>query len=405
VEGQPPTIPNPGIAVTLQAENNLTLACYYLWYKKRTSRAVAPADITLDSVCLYREYKKWEEEHKDVDLLEINTKDWPQTMDAIDEWLRGCLGVTNIPLAYVVRPTIAIPMTDPVGGYATMQDELIARAPIQGPTEGSWHPNYLADSVCVWEKLSELTREQECWSYVCPAQCTRDGHLAYQGLCGHYLGVNNVDNMLAKAEHILQTMVYSGEKCRWNFEKYVCMHIDQHSILEGLKEHGYAGIDECSKVRHLIAGIKVSAMDAVKARILSDERLRSDFDACVNLYQDFLKQTNATVKEVTIAMLQMEKKKGTPDMSVEDCYYKHKEYNALSAQQKLALKLKREKRGHPGHDKSHKGKKKSPVELSQCTIKEIATALHQETDDKGEAAEEGSESSDDEQEEEVRKSK
>jgi hypothetical protein len=162
----------------------------------------------------YREYKKWEEEHKDVDPPEINTKDWPHTMDAIDKLLRGCLGVTDIPLAYVVRPTIEIPADDPVGGYATKQDELIARAPIQGATAGSWHPDYLANSVRVWEKLSELTRDEECWSYVRPAQRTRDGRLAYQGLRGHYLGVNNVDNMSAKAEHTLQTTSYGGEKRR-----------------------------------------------------------------------------------------------------------------------------------------------------------------------------------------------
>jgi hypothetical protein len=60
VAGQPPAIPNPGIAVTLHAENNLKLACYFLWYKKRTSRMVTPADITLESVRGYHEYKKWE---------------------------------------------------------------------------------------------------------------------------------------------------------------------------------------------------------------------------------------------------------------------------------------------------------------------------------------------------------
>jgi hypothetical protein len=395
VEGQPPTIPNPGIAVTLRAENNLKLACYFLHYKKRTSRMVTPADITLESVRMYHEYKNWEEEHKDVDPPEINAKDWPRTMDAIDEWLRGCLGVTNILLAYVVQPTIEIPTDDP---------------PIQGATAGSWHPDYLADSVRVWEKLSDLTREQECWSYVRPAQHTRDDCLAYQGLRGHYIGVNNVDNMSAKAEHTLQTTSYGGKKRQWNFEKYVRTHIDQHSILEGLKEHGYVGIDERSKVRHLVAGIKVASMDAVKSRILSDEKLRSDFDACVNLYQDFLKQSNATMREVTIAMVQMEKKKGTkdqlnPNMTVEDRYYKCKEYNALSAQQKLALKLKCAKRGHPGNEKNQKGKKKKSVELSKQTIKAVGTALCQGTNDKDEAAEESDKSSDEEEEERKKSSK
>jgi hypothetical protein len=407
VAGQPPMIPNPGIAVTLRAENNLKLACYFLRYKKRTSRAITAADITLESVRAFREYKEWEENHKDVDPPEINAKDWPRTMDAIDEWLRGCLGVTDIPLAYVVRPTITIPTTDPVGGYATKQDELIARAPIQGPAVGSWNPTYLADSVRVWEKISELTREEECWSYVRPAQRTRDGRLAYQGLRGHYLGINNVDNMSAKAEHLLQSTSYTGEKRRWNFEKYVRLHIDQHSILEGLKEHGYAGLDERSKVRHLLAGIKTSSLDVVKSRIMSDATLRSNFDACVNLFQDFLKQTNATVKEVTIAAVKSGKQKElkgdqsvTPDMSVEDRYYTQKEYQSLSAAKKLALKLKRQKRGNNGGKHGNKNeskkRKKELVDLSQRTIKAIASALRpgpseNDSDDSDDSAEEDEE--------------
>jgi hypothetical protein len=149
-------------------------------------------------------------------------------------------------------------------------------------------------------------------------------------------------------------------------------------------------------------------MDAVKTRILSDETLHSDFDACVNLYQDFLKQTSATIKEVTIATVQLEKKKGpkdpgTPDMSVEDRYYKRKEYNALSAQQKLGLSLKRAKRGHTGNEKGKREKKKNSVQLSQRTIKALATALRQETEDKVEPEE--SDDSSDEEEKAKKKSK
>ena len=51
--------------------------------------------------------------------------------------------------------------------------------------------------------------------------------------------------------------------------------------------HGYAGIDNRSKVRHLVAGIKTTTLDSVKTRIMSDAVLRQDFDACVNLYKDF----------------------------------------------------------------------------------------------------------------------
>ena len=71
-----------------------------------------------------------------------------------------------------------------------------------------------------------------------------NGRLAYLGLYDHYLGENNVDTMSTRAESRLEKMMYSGEKRNWNFEKYVKVHADQHAILEGLVDYGYAGIDE-----------------------------------------------------------------------------------------------------------------------------------------------------------------
>ena len=123
-------IPNPGLAVTLHAENNLKLACYFLRYKEHTSRVVTADMITLASAWELCPYCEWEENHNNVEAPEINAKDWPRTIEAIEEYLRGCLGVQKTPLAYVIRDDIAIP-ADPAGGYPSRQDELIARAPIQ----------------------------------------------------------------------------------------------------------------------------------------------------------------------------------------------------------------------------------------------------------------------------------
>ena len=109
VAGQPPTIPNPGIAVSLRAENNLKLMCYFLRYKQRTSRVLAAAEITLDNVRAYHAHKDWEDEHEDTEAPEINPRNWPRTIDAIKNWLRGCLGVSKIPLAYVIRDDMTVP--------------------------------------------------------------------------------------------------------------------------------------------------------------------------------------------------------------------------------------------------------------------------------------------------------
>ena len=38
------------------------------------------------------DHKKWEETHDDVDAPTLDEKDWPRTIEAIEEWFRGCLG-------------------------------------------------------------------------------------------------------------------------------------------------------------------------------------------------------------------------------------------------------------------------------------------------------------------------
>ena len=66
--------------------------------------------------------------------------------------------------------------------------------------------------------------------------------------------------------------------------------MDHHSILSDLTAHGYAGIDDRSKVRHLLKGIKSCKLDAVKTAILASSNLRSDFSGCVTLYKDYMTQ-------------------------------------------------------------------------------------------------------------------
>ena len=73
---------------------------------------------------------------------EIDPKDWPRTIKAIKEWLRRCLGMTNIPLAYVIRdsedPQAAA--DDPPTNYSSIQDEMIANYQMVVPTTWNASP-------------------------------------------------------------------------------------------------------------------------------------------------------------------------------------------------------------------------------------------------------------------------
>ena len=338
--------------------------CYFLRYRRSTSHDTVAAVITLDAVRSMKTNKDWEANHVDVESPEINDKDWARTFEAIDEWLRSCLGeFSKIPLAYVIRDNEPI-TTDPVAPatWPSKVDELIALAPHDNDTF------FPVDNVTVWEKISALTHPHECWTYVRPAQRTRNGRMAYRALKNHYLGLNNTNHQANEAQAKLKDSSYHGEKRRWNFEKYVRTNQDQHTILQSLVQHGYAGIDERSKVRHLLDGIKTNGLDTAKGQIWASPALQNSFDDCVTLFQDFInnKRTDTT-RTSTIASIGTKRKRddgeGTdiePNMSVDDRYYTDKEYAMLSKAKKLGLKLKSQKRGHKSGNKGNSKPRTTP---------------------------------------------
>ena len=210
--GQTATLSNPGEQVPLLAELKLKLDWYYLRLKDQTSRVVGSPEINLVNVRGIRNHRDWEKSHMDVDSPELSLQDWSRKIEIIEEWLRRCLGVSKIPLAYVVRSEELMPAATPVGGYQSLQDELIARAPIWVGNTGNtaYTADYLADRSKVWELISDITRDQDWWLYVRPSQLTRYERLAFLGLNNHYLGENNFDNMSSRAEAKLKNTCYSG---------------------------------------------------------------------------------------------------------------------------------------------------------------------------------------------------
>ena len=123
--------------------------------------------------------RQQEKDHKGAEPPELNACDCPCTIEGIEEWLKGCNGVNGVPLLYVVHPVS--PKHDrPSTNYEMIQDELITHTPIQDDA-GKFGLAYLSDCAIVWEKYSKLTQEHDCWTYVHPAQCARDGHLTHLG--------------------------------------------------------------------------------------------------------------------------------------------------------------------------------------------------------------------------------
>ena len=353
----PPPVPNPGFEVSILAETNLKLACYFVRHRIRIDRATTPNDLTMANIRPMRDLKEYETMHDDPEAPELDNRDWPRNIELIKEYFAECRGTSGIPLAYVIR-TDEFPGADPQGGFESDEAEMIARARHRvgnGPNDG-FTRQYLQDRAKVWIRLSAMCERMDCSTYIRKASRNRDGRAAYQALFDHYLGPNNANNLANEAERKLMNTSYNGEHKRFNFEKYCKIHVNQHAILEGLRQQGvHPGIDDRSKVRHLMDRIKTDQFQAVKTRIMSDDSLQADFTRAVSLFKDFLAQRpSASQSQVSSISTKTDsnsgktKSGGKASVGVEDRYYKKDEYQKLSHAQRKKLKEMRENRTGKG---------------------------------------------------------
>jgi hypothetical protein len=185
----PATIPYAGIMVPQRAETNLQLAAYTVRHHTRISRNVNIPGMNPASVRHLRELKIKENscEGDPPTLPKIDPKNWPKTIDAIQDHFSTLLGETKAPLAYVIRDKATVPeeADDPQENYATPEEEMIRHMPHMDAA-GDELPTYQHDMTKVWQTLSERTRDEKCWTYVKPFQRARDGRGAFLALHTHF---------------------------------------------------------------------------------------------------------------------------------------------------------------------------------------------------------------------------
>jgi hypothetical protein len=266
-------------------------------------------------------------------------------------------------LDYVVRPDIVVKpeAEDPAEGYQTVNQEMTIRAPHAGQS-------FVDDRHKVWDIMSNIGGKHSCFVYIKPYLRSRNGRDAYMLLFDHFCGPNNVGNMASEADTKLTGTLYNGEKKRFTWETYVRIHTEQHSVLNGLKDYGYAGIDDSSKVRHLLKGIKTAELDVCKTQVMASRSLHNNVAATVELYSTFINQMKAENPQLNVSEVSFARRKsgknsygkrhstGISNISnaaVDGRFFEKHECNALTPDQKNTIKLKRLKRGHVR--KSHTG--------------------------------------------------
>ena len=237
--------------------------------------------------------------------------------------LRKCRSLTSgLALDYVVRVKLRgphdepnaeepdpPPFGDPTSPYVSHDDEMVARAPIlhanltvaqlsqdnetlemKGPFESS----FVADSAIVYNILHTAWGKSSWWTHCKSFDKTKNGRQAFRTLHAQLLGGEKVVSSGSAIMTKIQTLRYEGDKTRFTFDKYVQCHVEQHNLHRDLEEHGVDPLNEDLKIMWFEQGIRTTAMDPVKASILTQKGSHTTFQAIQDAYVDYYRKVALT---------------------------------------------------------------------------------------------------------------
>jgi hypothetical protein len=367
VAGVPSMIPNPGIQLGHIYEKRLKLLRYYLHHLERIQRTMNPATATVGRLTSCYRLKDTEDDAEDLDLPSKLTRieKVRDVLEDMDNYLVRKLGSSGLPLAYVVREEVAVPIgaLDPGYGLPTISEEMIARGPHTGT-------HFQMDNNEVWQMIRHVTHGGPGWIWVQSHQRAYDGRQAYLAIKMHYLGESYSARIRSHADNVIESAYYDGKSRLFTFERYCEVLKSAFTDIETTGEE----ISETRKVQKLLQGITDTRLAPAKSQVLATPVLKATFESALNFIAQFLdekrsydnsakanqrnvsafarannsKGNNPKSKpHVSKANVTNPKHKRSGNLGVTDRYYKYEEWTNLTADQQAKvreLKANREKR-------------------------------------------------------------
>jgi hypothetical protein len=144
---------------------------------------------------------------------------------------------------------------------------------------------YKADNERVFEILRNAIADHESvkvWikGYV----RAKDGRGAWTSFKDHYLGSAQLDGIADRADQRIETLVYTGEKSRYSFEKHVSNFKQAHLDLARAGNEP----DDRSKVRKFLQSIKAPELQTAVGVVKATDVYLTGFEATVNYLRRFV---------------------------------------------------------------------------------------------------------------------
>jgi hypothetical protein len=246
-------------------------------------------------------------------------------------------GESGLPLAYVVRDTVTLPLVDPGFGQPTSIAEMIARG-------DHTQPAFETDTIAVFNVIRHMTHGGIAWSWVSAYNRTKNGRDAYIAFKSHYLGESYQARIKAAADSVLTKTYFDGQRS-FTFEQFTSVLQKAFTDMESTGEE----VAEERKIRILLNGITSSSLQTAVGIVRSTPTLKTNYELAVN----YLSETNdgmklaATSKRNVSAVASASnktkhsKKAQTYKAKSKNKYYKPAEWWALTDAQRAEIRRNR----------------------------------------------------------------
>ena len=340
-----PQVPRPGHTIPAMCEQRLALAAYAAKIYNSVGRTVNGNILSRRRLMSFKSHKEMVENHNEPESLPDISKTFTvmKYLDQLPTHLREMLGVANVPLAYIIRDTVAPPNLLPAlvadrpwsNGKSSIMDELIAHFPHEGPA-------YEADNAQVFNLLAATLSGTSSMASITRYQRSRNGRQAYLDLVTHNLGSAKWEKTVEAAENVLSSRVWNGKNSRYPLKIHIARHREAfNDLVRASHQITYVPPNETSRVRYLLSSIQTSdpTICSAKTTIQADLAKKDNFE----LASDFIMTVapaskpqqgrNQRIAALKTNRTRRGKVKTGPKTGVEVRFYRRGEWSKLSREE------------------------------------------------------------------------
>ena len=283
-------IPTPSFVFGAKSQHHISVACEIVCYYNAVGRDITAANMRCTQVIKNFEDQwkalKGHKEDDEPDVLKIS-KSLPiiKWTEAFQDFLHRVIGVRMIPLAYVTRAVVDVPVVVPVlennlphsEEHGSVENELIARASHD-------HELFREDNAKVYYHLEEATRGTSYAVSIKPFQRSKNGRGAWVALMNQYAGRDKWEAEIRRQDNLLHTWVWKGQST-FLLEGFIAQHQNAFVSMQQCTEHmEYQLPNSHTRVSYLLDSIQCSdtGLQAAMASVRTDDGpqgMRNDFES------------------------------------------------------------------------------------------------------------------------------